>query len=70
MIEKAADDMAKDDDWADLLLKAPKVLGIQDLGADAVEIRLHIRTDPGARSGRPARPGSRAPDGAAVPASC
>jgi small conductance mechanosensitive channel len=49
VIEDSADGMWKDSEWADSLQKAPEVLGIQDLGPDAVEIRIHMRTDPGAQ---------------------
>ena len=49
VIKETADEMWQDHEWADRLQEEPEVLGVQELGADAVAIRLRIRTDPGAQ---------------------
>ena len=42
-----ATDMAAEEDWAPLFLDEPVVWGVQNLGPDAVDIRLVIKTRPG-----------------------
>lgn len=44
-----AQEVAGDADYADDFLGAPEIWGVQDLGADSVDIRLVIRTTPGSQ---------------------
>lgn len=47
VIGTVAGDMAADGDYDQVILEEPEVQGVQDLGADAVVIRLSIKTLPG-----------------------
>ena len=38
--------MAAEDEWADVLIEAPEVAGVEDLGADTIEVRFTGRTLP------------------------
>lgn len=49
VISDVADEMALDVDWRDLFLERPEVLGLQDLAADSVVIRLSVKTKPGSQ---------------------
>lgn len=43
----AARDLAEDADYADNFLEEPEILGVQNLGADSVDIRVVMKTRPG-----------------------
>ncbi len=47
VIKAVADEMAEEDDYRDLFLAAPEIWGVESLSADAVLIRLVIKTLPG-----------------------
>lgn len=47
VIGRTAEAFAADPDHADLVLEDPEILGVQDLGADAVVIRMWMKTQPG-----------------------
>ncbi len=47
VIKSVADEMALEDTYEDLFLAEPEVWGVESLGADAVLIRLVIKTKPG-----------------------
>lgn len=47
VIGRTAEAFAADPDHADMVLEDPEVLGVQDLGADAVVIRMWMKTQPG-----------------------
>ncbi|WP_052667858.1 mechanosensitive ion channel family protein [Nitriliruptor alkaliphilus] len=49
VIEAVAGAMAEEDGYRDQFLDAPDVWGVQSLGADSVDIRLVIKTEPGAQ---------------------
>lgn len=51
VIERIAAAMAEEDGYRDKFLDAPEVWGVQRLGPDSVEIRLVIKTEPGAQWG-------------------
>jgi moderate conductance mechanosensitive channel len=51
VLERVAQQMASEADYADTFLAAPDVWGVQDLGADSVDIRLVIKTTPGTQWG-------------------
>jgi small-conductance mechanosensitive channel len=38
--------MAEEDEWADVLIDAPEVAGVEDLGSDTIEVRFTGRTLP------------------------
>jgi small conductance mechanosensitive channel len=38
--------MAVEDEWADVLIDAPEVAGVEDLGSDTIEVRFTGRTLP------------------------
>ena len=46
-IQAAADTVWQDPDWAERVLEEPEVLGVQELGPDAVAIRMRVKTTPG-----------------------
>ncbi len=46
IIEAVANAMAEEDAYRDLFLDPPEVWGVQDLGADGVDLRLVIKTRP------------------------
>jgi small-conductance mechanosensitive channel len=46
VIKRVADELWLDPDYAGKVLAEPDVLGVQDLGADAVTIRLSVKTEP------------------------
>jgi moderate conductance mechanosensitive channel len=47
VIERVANAMAEEDGYRDQFLDAPDVWGVQALGADSIDIRLVIKTEPG-----------------------
>jgi moderate conductance mechanosensitive channel len=47
VIERVANAMAEEDGYREQFLDAPDVWGVQSLGADSVDIRLVIKTQPG-----------------------
>jgi moderate conductance mechanosensitive channel len=47
VIERVANAMAEEEGYREQFLDAPDVWGVQNLGADAVDIRLVIKTQPG-----------------------
>jgi small-conductance mechanosensitive channel len=49
VVERLADDAAKDERIAPLLLAPPKVVGVQALAPDHMTIRLTARTKPGSQ---------------------
>jgi moderate conductance mechanosensitive channel len=49
VIEAVAGAMADEEGYRDKFLDAPDVWGVQSLGADSVDIRLVIKTEPGAQ---------------------
>ncbi len=49
VLQRAAEDAAADPDWADLVTKPPQVSGVQELGDDAVNIRVIVWVDAGQR---------------------
>jgi small-conductance mechanosensitive channel len=49
IIDEVATGMALDEDWVDLFLERPEVLGLEDLAADSVVIRLSVKTTPGSQ---------------------
>jgi small conductance mechanosensitive channel len=49
VIKQAADELCRDAAWADDVLEEPEVLGVEDLGADGVKIRLVVKTQPAAQ---------------------
>lgn len=51
LILKVAEDMAAEEQYESDFLDAPEIWGVQDLGDDAVDIRLVIRTTPGTQWG-------------------
>jgi moderate conductance mechanosensitive channel len=46
IIERVAVDMAGEEQYADIFLDTPEILGVENLGDDAVDIRLRIKTKP------------------------
>lgn len=46
-IHEVAHDMAEDPEWSELFLEQPQVLGLEELAADAVVLRLSVMTKPG-----------------------
>lgn len=49
VIKETADAMWRDPDWSGEIEDEPEVLGVQDLAADAVTIRLSVKTEPAAQ---------------------
>ena len=49
VIKETADAMWHDPDWSSDIEEEPQVLGVQDLAADAVTIRLIVKTEPAAQ---------------------
>lgn len=47
IIEAVAADLRDEPEWAALIQEDPKVLGVETLGADGVNIRLIVQTEPG-----------------------
>jgi len=47
IIEEVAHGLRDEPDWAALLQEDPEVLGVEALGADGVNIRLSVQTEPG-----------------------
>jgi moderate conductance mechanosensitive channel len=44
VIQGVSDEMSHDAEWGELIIAEPKVLGVQALGADSVDIRLLVKT--------------------------
>ena len=51
VIQQAAEDMRRDPAWVDLFLEAPEVWGVEQFSADAIVVRLVIKTKPGEQWG-------------------
>lgn len=51
VILQVAEALAADDEFVDRILEPPEILGVQDLGADSVDIRLVVKTTPGSQWG-------------------
>lgn len=49
LLREAAERLVENPDWADAVVEPPEVLGIQELGADSVNLRVTTRVQPGAR---------------------
>ncbi|WUI01652.1 mechanosensitive ion channel family protein [Spirillospora sp. NBC_00431] len=47
ILQDAADELAADERWKDLVLEAPSVWGVQALAGDALVIRVVLKTAPG-----------------------
>ena len=47
IIQRVADELAAEEEWAPKFLDAPEIWGVQNLGPDSVDIRLVIKTTPG-----------------------
>jgi small conductance mechanosensitive channel len=47
VIKQVADEVHTDPDWRRLILETPEVWGVERLGADAISIRLVVKTRPG-----------------------
>ena len=47
VIQVAAEELREDDDWGSDLLETPEMLGVQQLAADGVTIRLVVKVRPG-----------------------
>ncbi len=47
VIQAAAEDLREDDDWRQDFLEAPEMLGVQQVAADGVAIRLVVKVRPG-----------------------
>jgi small conductance mechanosensitive channel len=46
-MKDAADEMWQDEQWRDYLLDEPKYLGVEQINADGVVLRLTVKTRPG-----------------------
>ena len=44
VIQGVSDELAQDAEWGELIIAEPRVLGVQALGADSVDIRLLVKT--------------------------
>ena len=51
VIARAAEEFSRRPEYEDRVLEPPEILGVEDLGADAVVIRLWIKTVPGEQYG-------------------
>ncbi len=49
VLQLAADDLTNDPDWSDIVQRPPEVSGVQELGDDAVNIRVIVWVEAGAR---------------------
>jgi small conductance mechanosensitive channel len=47
LILATAEAMAEDEEWADSILEAPEMWGVEELAADGVTLRLIVKTRPG-----------------------
>ena len=47
VLGEVADDLSTDEEWSDNLLETPEVWGVEDLSADAVTVRVVLKTLPG-----------------------
>lgn len=47
IMKDAADEMWRDETWAELIIEEPRLLGVEELTADSAEIRLTTKTKPG-----------------------
>jgi small-conductance mechanosensitive channel len=50
-LQNAADELTKHPDWADAIVGEARVLGIQELGADSINMRVVTRVEPASRRG-------------------
>ena len=51
VILDCAIELAESDDWSDVVIDPPELLGVETLGADGITIRLTIKVGPGAQWG-------------------
>ena len=51
ILDAATASRATSDEWSDVVLDPPQVLGVEALGADGITIRLTIKVEPGAQWG-------------------
>ncbi|PIE33992.1 MAG: mechanosensitive ion channel protein MscS [Ilumatobacter coccineus] len=49
LIQQAADEVAAKEGIVEDILEPPRVLGVEDLGADAVSLRLTVKVEPGSQ---------------------
>ena len=49
LMERTAIEVCESEDWADRVLDAPEVLGVEMLGADGITLRMVVKTAPGAQ---------------------
>ncbi len=49
VIKRTLDDIAKSEDWREVILEEPEVWGAEDLGPDGITIRLVVKTLPSAQ---------------------
>ena len=47
VIRHTAEETAAEPEWAERVLETPEVWGVENLGADGVEVRLVVKTTPG-----------------------
>jgi small-conductance mechanosensitive channel len=45
-IRRVADELWRDDDWAELMLEQPEVWGVEELGLSVARVRLVVKTRP------------------------
>jgi moderate conductance mechanosensitive channel len=50
VIKRVADEVWHDEQWAEKILEEPEVWGVERLGADGVDIRLVVKTQPAAEA--------------------
>ncbi len=48
-VDRLADDLAGDTDWADVLLEKPQVLGVESMGVEGVTVRVEVKITTGNR---------------------
>jgi small-conductance mechanosensitive channel len=51
LIQRVAASMAEEEQYAEIFLDVPEIMGVETLGADGVDIRLRIKTKPGMQWG-------------------
>jgi moderate conductance mechanosensitive channel len=47
LMQEAADSLTQEDEWADVILDEPQYLGVEQITADGVILRLTVKTRPG-----------------------
>jgi len=51
VILDSATDLVGTDEWSDVVIDPPQLLGVEALGADGITIRMTVKTEPGAQWG-------------------